>query len=156
MCQNGFFATRLKYLNLRRKKLQNAINASCASNSSVCIDASNEAEDLDFLKSVVVEDSNFYLIVQKLNSTRELRQRMLLSKETDLRENFPFLFAHPKLVSQTFIYLVLVFSKYYLHCAESNSIKFFWVHYDYLYGFFRYSYLLIMHHSTRSWTITHS
>lgn len=98
MCENGWFKTRLNYLSQR----QNKRNSSIAQQSLDHEEMSNsltENEDMEFLKHAIIEQANFKSIIEKLNSTRNLRRQMLLAKETDLRENFPFFFSHPKLVS---------------------------------------------------------
>lgn len=92
MCQNGWFTTRLKYLKQRRNSQQIRNVSSENNNNSLSTDATYEVEDMEYLKHVVVDDLNFELIVEKLNSTRKFRQKMLQNKETDMRESFPFFF----------------------------------------------------------------
>lgn len=99
MNTEGFFARRLKYVQQRRKNNEepdlNEANHSHPQDE----DAQNEEEDMDYLKRAVISKNNFASVVEKLNATRKLRQQMLLNKETDLREQFPFFFSHPELVS---------------------------------------------------------
>lgn len=134
MCQNGWFATRLKYLKQRRNSHQIRNNSNENNNISQSTDATHEVEDMEYLKHVVVDDVSFELIVEKLNSTRKFRQQMLQNKETDMRENFPFFFSHPKLV------------RYYIcdhfFLGGNNHRNNF--------TFFRISCCQTMHHSTTS------
>lgn len=102
LCESGWFRRRINYLN----KCRNQINASkqqIEDDNEMTDPATTEKEDFEFLKNVIVNDSNLNLIIEKLNSTRKLRQRMLLAKETDLREHFSYFFSHPKLVSQKYV-----------------------------------------------------
>lgn len=68
----------------------------------VC-DDEKQKEDLDFLKYCVVNDISEDVLIAKLNSTRDLREKIIRDKNTDLRENFPFFFSHPELVCIRFI-----------------------------------------------------
>lgn len=107
MCQNGYFASRIKYLNQRRNQHQKQVvlsNVNEAENSIPTGEANTEVEDMDYLKRAVITKTNFNSVVAKLNTTRSLRQRMLLDLNTDWRESFPFFFSHPKLVS-FFVYI---------------------------------------------------
>lgn len=62
-------------------------------------DKQNEESDLLYLKHAVIKDQNPETIVQKLKSTRKLRDDMCAKLETDYREHFPFFFTNPELVS---------------------------------------------------------
>lgn len=55
--------------------------------------------DYESLRTDPIDLNDRNVLVQKLNSTRELRKTLLSAKETDLREHFPFFLAYPQLVS---------------------------------------------------------
>lgn len=55
-------------------------------------------EDLLFLKNCVIKNTDMNVIISKLNSTRDLRKRMMMNQDVDLRESFPFFISDPKLV----------------------------------------------------------
>lgn len=72
-------------------------------------DESNESivnadDDLLFLKSAVIAQTDLDVVKRKLNTTRSLRADMMQNKNIDLREHFPFFFSHPFLVSWIFYY----------------------------------------------------
>lgn len=60
----------------------------------------NVESDLLYLKHAVINDQDPEIVMQKLKSTRYLRQTMCRQLETDYRENFPFFFTNPELVSK--------------------------------------------------------
>lgn len=59
---------------------------------------------LDFLKKMVIRDTNMSDVKCKLNSTRSYRKQLMLIKETDVRHMFPFFMSNPELVI-VFLYL---------------------------------------------------
>lgn len=69
----------------------------------------NGKEDLEFLKGSIIDRTDLDVLKQKLDSTRSFRVNMLQDKNIDLRENFPFFFSHPSLVSFRLIYVSLLF-----------------------------------------------
>lgn len=56
------------------------------------------SDDINYLRSVVVNEENMGLIRQKLNSTRSERSELLKKPEVDLKEYFHYFFTHPELV----------------------------------------------------------
>lgn len=56
-------------------------------------------EDLQFLKSVIVNPDNMNAIRQKLKSTLDSRIEMVRDLNVDLLENFPFFFSNPQTVN---------------------------------------------------------
>lgn len=63
------------------------------------------AEDLQFLKYAVIRDTDKNVILAKLNSTRAHRLAIVRDRggsNSDIRENFPFFFSNPELVSDSF------------------------------------------------------
>lgn len=97
--ENGWLTRRLNYMKLRQKNIM-AAELSVTDNSIVDVDEPpNPERDLEDLKTAMVQSLTRENLVQKLNSTRDLRKILLTKKETDLRHRFPFFFAEPKLVS---------------------------------------------------------
>lgn len=58
----------------------------------------NARSDFEILKSTLVNDENLDFFQEKLKLTRSYRLKILLNKDTDLMENFPYLFVRPELV----------------------------------------------------------
>lgn len=56
-------------------------------------------ENLLWLKTVVVSQTNIALIRKKLDDTRRLRDDMVQKDTVELMLEFPFFFTHPPLVS---------------------------------------------------------
>lgn len=113
--EKGWINARLKYV----RDLQNKLNRSASNISMHSIAAdqnttientSNDdeaaANDVLFLKTLVVSDEVMETIFQKLNSTREYRKKMLLDKTIHLKEHFPYFFTHPQLVKLSKKYIV--------------------------------------------------
>lgn len=102
---SGWLNIRLKTVreNLRQLNL-NAANVSLnrsllnQSASENVIEDSVAADDVMFLKSLIVSDENMEMFWKKLNSTRSYRQKMLLDKNIHLKEQFPYFFTHPDMV----------------------------------------------------------
>lgn len=63
--------------------------------------AEREKTDVELLKITVVNDSNLPYIKAKLQSTLSYRFRSMEKQELDLKENFPYFFTHPTLVTRT-------------------------------------------------------
>lgn len=59
----------------------------------------NPSEDLKLLRTICIDKCSHGDLIKLLNSTRELRKEMMGAGETDIRENFPFFFVKPALVS---------------------------------------------------------
>lgn len=57
------------------------------------------ANDVIYLKSLVISEQNMDIFIEKLNSTREHRRNMLLDKNVNLKEQFPYFFTNPKTVT---------------------------------------------------------
>lgn len=55
----------------------------------------NVKDDVDLLKSLIVNTENLDLIKQLLNRTREYRAEMMLKNETEIKEHFPYFLSHP-------------------------------------------------------------
>lgn len=55
-------------------------------------------DDLQFLKSCVVKNTDQNVLISKLKSTQKLRENMMRDANVDLRVSFPFFFAEPHLV----------------------------------------------------------
>lgn len=67
--------------------------------SNIEVNVEKQKEDLEFLKYCVVNEEPNDVLTEKLNSTRELREKILKDENTDIRESFPFFFIKPQLVS---------------------------------------------------------
>lgn len=62
-------------------------------------DIVSHQEDFEFLKTVVIDESNIDVVKTKLAKTSEYRRQMIRENESlDLLENFPYFFHTPKLV----------------------------------------------------------
>lgn len=70
---------------------------------------SDPEADLEYLKTNIIHKCNRNELIEKLNSTRDIRKILLTQTETDLRHRFPFFFAEPQLVSNNFERLVIMF-----------------------------------------------
>lgn len=103
---SGWLNIRLKTVRENMKQLNlNAANVSMNRsllNQSMAIeevcDDSVAANDIVFLKSLLVSDENMDTFWEKLNSTRSYRHKMLLDKNTHLKEQFPYFFTRPDMV----------------------------------------------------------
>lgn len=109
----GLFCNRVKYLQKQKRSANKDINENLEeqqdlSNSMVMRDGK---EDFEFLKSVIIDQTDVEILKQKLGSTRSFRANMLQDKNIDLRENFPFFFSHPNLVSFRHILVYIFFKK---------------------------------------------
>lgn len=97
----------MNYVKSRLKENQNRLNVSNVNGSfeasQVEIDWDKQREDLDYLKYCVVNDAMDDTFIQKLNSTREIRKKIMDDQQTDIREHFPFFFVNPNLVSLSFV-----------------------------------------------------
>lgn len=60
------------------------------------METNSTQDDLDFLKSVVVEPQNIDAIAEKLKLTADYRKQMARDLNVDLYENFPFFSPCPK------------------------------------------------------------
>lgn len=58
----------------------------------------NLDDELHLLKSLVVNDDNMPLILEKLNLTRSYREELVARPEVELKTYFPYFFTHPHLV----------------------------------------------------------
>lgn len=93
--EKGWFANRIAYTKQCRK-----VNEAAAimSNEEENNEA-NPSEDLKLLRTICIDKCSHGVLIKLLNSTRELRKDMMKVGETDIRENFPFFFVKPALVS---------------------------------------------------------
>lgn len=108
MCANsGYIDNRLKYLRSRQKS--SSVELGAASINPFDFRETNEAinsigdkakEDVEFLKSVVVNKDNIELIRTKLSQTRQYRWNMLKNEQLYFRTEFPYFFTNPDLVSR--------------------------------------------------------
>lgn len=78
-------------------------------------------DDLLYLKTAVISNSNIVEVRKKLEKTRTLRDELVRAAETDLMEQFPFFFTHPQLVnyklSQFYIF-IFAFSKLFVYVRQ--------------------------------------
>lgn len=97
----GWFNARLKNLRGAQKRLAAKTNPLRRSGSLVVdqryADQRN-AEDVIYLQSLVVSGETKDTFMEKLNSTRRYRMEMLLDKNINLKEQFPYFFTNPELV----------------------------------------------------------
>lgn len=107
---NGWINRRLLYM----KECQKNIDKHVRSNNNNNNDAhqnqndmceKNAESELEALKRMLIRDCNITEAVEKLNSTRKYRKELTLNKDMDLRQKFPFLLSHPKLVGFSSILL---------------------------------------------------
>lgn len=81
----------LKERNHRRLKRKSEVLESDQSDQNI-------TEDLEYLKSAIVNADNMDTIRKKLKSTERYRMEMVRDLNVDLLENFPFFFTHPETV----------------------------------------------------------
>lgn len=88
---------RFRYL----RRLDKAKNPKIPTLQSPPVDEQTEytLDDLLYLKSTVVSETNIAEIHKRLQRTRQQRDELVRNEATDLLEHFPFFFAHPQLVS---------------------------------------------------------
>lgn len=102
--ENGYFTRRIKYIKSRKANRQRELNATLASNHEISFDSNEisldqQKEDLDFLKYCVIGNADENVLVERLNTTRELRRKLMSDENSDIRTNFPFFFSNPELVN---------------------------------------------------------
>lgn len=99
---NGFLDLRLR--NLRRANAKNGKSNDTENEheNSEPIDEVNIEDEIQVLKSLIVNEGNMNIIVDKLNLTREYRSTLLKRTDIELKEYFPYFFTHPPLVSQLY------------------------------------------------------
>lgn len=113
---NGWLNARLKNVRNVRNKLNRTANNSTLNVTANTQDMENvdeiddqtAAKDVIHLKSFDISEFNSELFLQKLNSTRKYRNKMLLDKEIHLKEQFPYFFTQPQLVNCLFIGLKII------------------------------------------------
>lgn len=103
---NGFIDNRLKYLRTRQKlpgSGQGAVGGDRFDFGETVIVINNidEKEDVEFLKSVIVNSDNMEIIKSKLSQTVAYRSTMLKNDQLCYRIEFPYFFTNPDLVSRT-------------------------------------------------------
>lgn len=116
----GWINARLTYLrsvqnNLNKSTSNATLNGSQSHEIVAQTDDETAAAEVLLLKSVVVSEENMETIIEKLNLTRQYRQKMLLDKNMNLKEQFPYLFTDLSLVKWIF----LVFSYF---CSQLTKI----------------------------------
>lgn len=89
------------------------MNASLASNHEISlnnneISAAQQKEDLEFLKYCMIGNIDENILIDKLNSTRELRNELMSNEDSDIRTNFPFFLSKPELVNEFLFDSILV------------------------------------------------
>lgn len=104
----GWLNSRLKNVreaHNRLKRQQENENLDANDDSSFDLDlvehelSDEEAEQMvEVLKSTIVSPQTLDAVMVNLASTRKYRHKMLLSKELDLKQEFPYFFTHPSLV----------------------------------------------------------
>ncbi|XP_031639195.1 uncharacterized protein LOC116351255, partial [Contarinia nasturtii] len=106
----GWMNARLKYVREAQSKLNKSAN-NVSLNTSQQVQHITSSDDVDetvaaaeviFLKSLVVSDENMETLLQKLNSTRTYRHKILKDKNIHLKEQFPYFFTHPHLILKEF------------------------------------------------------
>lgn len=97
----GYIANRLKYLRTQNNRLS---RGAVSSESDACEDdPSSCEEDIQFLKTAVVNADNMAIIKTKLTATSEHRRKMIREdKSLDLLKYFPYFFVCPQLVRMNF------------------------------------------------------
>lgn len=96
---------RLKYVKHCRRRIEAAELSTneMPMNDSTEMEPPNPVRDLEDLKTDIIHRCSRDELIRKLNSTRDARKVLMLRKETDLRHQFPYFFAEPKLVSNTYV-----------------------------------------------------
>lgn len=111
MGDNGWMNARLKTVRNARNKL----NRSVANHSTSNVTANTQdmdnvdeigdetaANEVTHLKSFNISEFNSEVFLQKLNSTRKYRNKMLLDRAIHLNEQFPYFFTQPQLVNSLY------------------------------------------------------
>lgn len=97
---NGWLNRRMKYVKSCQKATDAIVEQIQCTNIA---ESQNAEEDLQWLKRSVIKNVNDPEYVLKLNSTQQLRKRLMAKDKTDIREMFPFFLSHPELVSVQYI-----------------------------------------------------
>lgn len=78
---------------------------------TVIVETANEEDDaaaiesMNYLKALVVNDQNMDEIKQQLINTQAYRSKLMRDVDTDIKEEFPFFFADPKLVNTSHVFI---------------------------------------------------
>lgn len=108
MCNSnsgGFIGTQLKYLRGRKNKQIAKENVPIPNASIQEVDENETAtiaDKLSYLKYTIIDKNNMEIIKEHIRATAIYRYNMLMDKNIDLLENFPFFFTHPALVNIIF------------------------------------------------------
>lgn len=104
---NGWFNARLKNVRVAQRKLAGSDRTSRRiSRASGVTDANySAANDVIYLKSLIVSEENMEIFIEKLNSTRNYRLIMLQDKTVNLKEHFPYFFTNPEMVICSIVWL---------------------------------------------------
>lgn len=105
----GYLDTKMRNARIaERKRQRNSSigglnNVTCENVSVFESSATDESgkNDVDFLKTVLVNEANMHVIKSKLQSTLSIRFEMMKTAELDLKETFPYFFTHSQLVRVT-------------------------------------------------------
>lgn len=90
---------KVRRLSAKRKKY-NAIEDLDGGNLSMVYTDDNAKDDIEFLRTVAVNDTNMPIIEDKLTLTLKYRADIVCAdKRPSLLERFPYFFTHPTLVS---------------------------------------------------------
>lgn len=100
----GYLYTKIKYLRAAHKRLsQNASVSESEDPEDSEETASCPEEDVEFLKTTMVNDKTMDIIKSKLAATSEYRRKLIRENHSiDLLENFPYFFTSPQLVRKQF------------------------------------------------------
>lgn len=96
------WSNRVIYVKKKSKDENPSANKTKRSNVFLQADVLTVESDLLFLKHAIIKDQSPVVIREKLESTRKLREEMCDKLDTDYREQFPFFFTNPELVSNMF------------------------------------------------------
>lgn len=102
--ENSAWTNRVRYVKRSTKDSSADVNGNSRSRKSqipVLTDGDrlSAESDLLFLKHAVIKNQNPELVIEKLSSTRALRDEKCAEIDKDYREHFPFFFTNPELVS---------------------------------------------------------
>lgn len=122
---NGFLSVRIKNLRAQHRQSQSANGiASNESAGAAQIDVQEEdgdffeavKNDLEFLKTVKLNDDNMNIIKSKIAATSDYRRKFIRENHAiDLLEHFPYFFYNQKLVSDFISLYCLLLKSFRLH-----------------------------------------
>lgn len=86
------------------------------------VDDEQSKLDMDSLKKMIIRNNNTVEAVKILNSTRTYRKKLMIKKEIDIRQEFPFYFANPSLVSFLLISYRIIYYNIFLFCGHEQIL----------------------------------